>query len=383
MGRGHSVRWGIDGRTLQDHFPGIGVYTYALVRHLAALAPDDELILLVLEDAQNRRFNLDDLTRLGNVRLAPVDASPFGARQQWRIPRALAQARVALYHSPYYLMPYRAGCPTLVTIHDLIPWVLPDALPKPALAPVYRACVRSAARSADHVIADSLATREDLVQRLKVSVADVSTIPLAAGSRFRPVDATALRERLGLDRPYLLYMGSNKPHKNLVRLVRAWARVSQGVRERFQLVVAGFEDARYPEARQMAATLGLQRSVRWLGAVENEDLPALYSGALGVVNPSLYEGFGLPVLEAMACGTPVACAQTSSLIEVAGEAALTFDPRDERQMAEAIERLCREPALRQELARAGLSRAAGYSWEATARQTLALYRRLTGDKERG
>ena len=377
------MRWGIDGRTLQDHFPGIGVYTYSLVRHLAALAPDDELILLVLEGAQNSRFGLDHLARLGNVRLASVEASAFGARQQWQIPRVLAQAQVDLYHSPYYLLPYRVGRPTLVTIHDLIPWVLPDALPKPALATVYRACVRLAARRADHVIADSRATRDDLVQRLGMQAADVSTIPLAAGSRFRPVDASKLLGRLGLQTPYLLYMGSNKPHKNLVRLVRSWARVPTAVRGRVQLVFGGFEDPRYPEARQMVATLGLGASVRWLGAVDNEDLPALYSGALGAVNPSLYEGFGLPVLEAMACGTPVACARTSSLIEVAGDAALTFDPRDESEMAATIGRLCNDSDLRRELARRGLERAAGYSWEATARQTLALYRRLTGGQERG
>ena len=377
-----NMRWGIDARTLQDHFPGIGVYTHSLIQHLAPLAPDDELILFHAHEAVDSRFDLESLARWPNVRLRAVRAGVFGLKQQWELRRTITQERVDLYHSPYYAMPYWPGCPSLVTIHDLIPWVLPAALPRPALAPVFRALVRTAARRADHVIADSEATRDDLLHRLGAAPERVTTIPLAAEARYRPVAPDALLERLGITRPYLLYLGSNKPHKNLVRLVRAWGSLPASVRATQQLLIAGFEDARYPEARQMTATLGLGDSLRWLGSVAGDDLPALYSGALAAVNPSLYEGFGLPVLEAMACGTPVACSRTSSLVEVAGDAALLFDPHDEGAIAEAMLSLCTDADLRDGLRQLGLERAKAYSWERTARQTLALYRRVAGCEER-
>jgi alpha-1,3-rhamnosyl/mannosyltransferase len=233
---------------------------------------------------------------------------------------------------------------------------------------------------AAHVVADSEATRNDLVARCRVPAERVTAIPLAADAHLRPVPAGAFRRQEGLERPYLLYLGTNKPHKNLVALVRAWGALPTTVRADYQLVVAGYQDARYPEARLLAAALG--DSVRWLGPVAHADLAALYSGAQWFVFPSLYEGFGLPVLEAMACGTPVACSRASSLPEVVGEAGLTFDPRDEREMRAVLTRLLEDAPLRAQMAARALARAGQFSWEATARATYAVYRAVLGHKER-
>jgi alpha-1,3-rhamnosyl/mannosyltransferase len=186
----------------------------------------------------------------------------------------------------------------------------------------------------------------------------------------------AVRRRYALPERYVLYLGSNKPHKNLIRLIEAWALLAEyGTRS--TLLIAGTWDPRHPEPRLLARRLGLE-NIRWLGPVPEPDIPALYAGATAFVFPSLYEGFGLPVLEAMACGTPVACSNTSSLPEVVGDAALLFDPTDAAGIAEALSRLMHDADLRADLRERTLRQAARFSWERTARATLTVYRQTAG-----
>jgi alpha-1,3-rhamnosyl/mannosyltransferase len=178
----------------------------------------------------------------------------------------------------------------------------------------------------------------------------------------------------------VLYLGSNKPHKNLERLIRAWERANEGAAPTgpvgaAQLILAGHEDAKHPEARQMVAERGLGARVRFLPNVGDADLPALYSGAAVFAFPSYYEGFGLPPLEAMACGTPVLCAYASSLPEVVGEAALMVDPYSSIEIAEGLVHLLSRPALRRDLRERGLRRAREFSWRRTALATLRVYER--------
>nr|HID12930.1 glycosyltransferase family 1 protein [Anaerolineae bacterium] len=168
----------------------------------------------------------------------------------------------------------------------------------------------------------------------------------------------------------------NKPHKNLMRLIEAWSSVIKSLGfGHWSLAIAGHWDPRYPQARQKVAELGLD-SVIFLGEVAEADLPALYSAADLFVFPSLYEGFGLPVLEAMACGTPVVCSNTSSLPEIVGDAALTFDPLDVEEMAAKIKEALYDETLREEMREKGLRQAAKFSWEKTARETLKIYREV-------
>jgi alpha-1,3-rhamnosyl/mannosyltransferase len=290
----------------------------------------------------------------------------------------LRQRHADLYHSAYVAMPYAPLTPTVLTVYDLIPLLYPEQSSGRArrLAGLLN---RLALRAARVVLAISEATRRDYIHHLGVHPAKIVTVPLAAdcgdqeaGSRRQGANGESDARR---DTPYILYLGSNKPHKNLVRLVEAWGIASRRLpMADCRLVIAGAWDDRYPEARRRAAELGLADRVLFLGPVAEADLPDLYRGAALFVFPSLYEGFGLPVLEAMACGAPVICANTSSLPEVAGDAAYLVNPFDVDELAAAIERILDDETLRRQMRASGLAQAARFSWAQTARQTLAVYR---------
>ncbi len=368
--------YALDARTATDHFPGIGRYVFHLARALdAQLAEDERMAVLYTPAASAWRHALCPRPWRRAACVA-VGTSPFGPAQQWRLPRLLRSLGAHVYHSPYYLMPYFPGRPTALTVYDLIPVRLPKAVSRRARL-LFRLTLGAALRVADAVLCISDHTRRDLLRTFPHVAAKARTVPLAAGRRFRPLPPEARRaaaERVGLPDRYVLYVGSNKPHKNLSRLVRAWAAVRP---EGVVLAIAGAWLPAHGAPRALAGRLGLEpRHVRFVGPVPEELLPGLYGGALGFVFPSLYEGFGLPVLEAMACGTPVACSRIGSLQEVAGGAALYFNPFNVDEMAVALERLVDDAALRATLRARGLERAAQFTWERTARDTLAVYRQL-------
>jgi alpha-1,3-rhamnosyl/mannosyltransferase len=274
-------------------------------------------------------------------------------------------------------MPYRVNVPTIVTIYDLTPQLFPQYVSARARW-LFRITTRLALRSARHVITISEATRRDLLYYYPFPAQRVTAVPLAPDPRFRPqteAEIARIRTEYNLPECYVLYFGINKPHKNLLQLLTAWQLLS-GKTADIPLVIAGAWDERYPEAKMQAEALHLGKRIRFLGPISNADLPALYAGATLFVFPSRYEGFGLPVVEAMACGTAVTCAHTSSLPEVGGEAVLTFDPDNAEAMAAQIGRLLTDEALRQKLEQAGLAQARKFSWEKTAEQTLSLYRRF-------
>jgi alpha-1,3-rhamnosyl/mannosyltransferase len=360
----------LDARTATDHFPGIGRYTVSLARALMQVAPDLELALLHDPSAPASRLTLPDLPRI------PCPVSPFSPRQQWAVPRILRQSGTDLYHSAYYLMPYLPGVPSVLTYYDLIPIRYPQYFGR-AQPLIYRLTSLLALRTARLTLAISESTRRDLIDTFHTDPARVRVVPLAADERMQPAAAEqidAVRRRYRLREKYVLYVGANKPHKNLVRLVEAWSQVRERKpHDEARLVIAGHWDERYPEAKRRCEELGLGDGVVFAGPVAEADLPALYSGALVFVFPSLYEGFGLPVLEAMACGTPVVCSNTSSLPEVAGSAAVLVNPTNVAALADAALGLLDDGARRLELRERGLAQAARFSWRETARQTAQGY----------
>lgn len=366
----------LDARTATAHFPGIGRYVASLARALPDLLTEDEQLVVLHRSGQGALADLRPAPDSG-VRLVESGASPFSLRQQWTVPAALRSAGAEVYHSAYYVMAYRSGLPTVLTMYDLIPLLFPQYTSARARL-LFRWMAGAALRSAARVIAISGATRDDVLATYRVAPEKVAVVPLAADPVFCPQPSAAVRtaaEGYGLPGEYVLYLGSNKPHKNLVGLIRAWSRIQPTA---LPLVIAGAWDDRYPESRQEADALGMGDQVRFLGPVPDSDLPALYSGASLFVFPSEYEGFGLPVLEAMACGTPVVCSNESSLPEVAGEAALYVDPTDEESIAQGIGELLEDPDLCRELRERGLARAKLFSWERMARETLGLYREVLG-----
>ena len=278
-------------------------------------------------------------------------------------------------------VPLAAPCPMVGTVHDFSGIHVADKY-DPARMFYIRKVLPFLVRRLDHVLTVSEASRRDIVEYTGVAPEKVTVTPLAAdASVFYPGDREAaaahVQARYGVRGPYLLYISRiEHPGKNHARLIRAFERLKSRQDIPHQLLLAGSDRERAKEVHEIAGLSPWADDILFTGFVPNQDVPALYRGAEAFVFPSLYEGFGLPLLEAMACGTPVAAANLSSLPEVAGDAALLFDPYDEEQIEETLGRLVREPDLRRSLTDKGTARARGYTWDKTAEATLAAIRSL-------
>ncbi len=364
-------RYLLDARTATAHFPGIGRYVSNLARAMVPLLQTDESLWLLVDSRSTPYWPLPAANQYQTA------VSPFSLAQQWHIPRLIQHLQADVYHSPYYLMPYRPGIPTLVTLYDLIPQHFPNTVSVQARL-LFQLTTRLAIHAATHLIAISEATRQDVIQAYKVATEKITAVPLAPDPRFRPQPTpilAAIRHKYNLPEKFVLYLGINKPHKNLSRLLTAWQQLENQFPD-VELIIAGKWDNRYPQTKKQAQQL---RHVRFLGSVTDEELPALYSAATVFVFPSLYEGFGLPVVEAMACGTAVACSHTASLPEIGGDTVLYFNPWQTEEIATQIGRLLQDTTLRLSLAEQGKKRAQTFTWQKTATITLALYRQLAAD----
>jgi glycosyltransferase involved in cell wall biosynthesis len=374
----------LDARTATDHFPGIGRYIRNLTTALVPLLTPDERLTILWQPSNSTAWN-PNLLAGPQVTITPAPAPPFSLAQQWQIPRLLRHIRKQqsdsnhlIYHSSYYLMPYWPGLPTVLTIYDLIALMHSKTVSSRARI-FFRLATQLALNAAGQVITISKATHQDLLRHFPTSASKITIIPLAADRHFQPQSTAAIQRVLHkyqLPQRYILYLGINKPHKNLAALVEAYSGLNES---RFQtsLVIAGAWDPRYPEPKVLVQALGLEEHVHFLGPVDDADLPALYSGCSLFVFPSLYEGFGLPVLEAMACGAPVACSSSSSLPEIAGDAAILFEPNHVEEITAAMHRAIDDENFRQSLGQRSLQQAQHFSWARTAQQTLSIYRSTT------
>ncbi len=366
----------IDARFVNDHFPGIGRYVYNLLRALGELDQPHSFVVLYNPALTNTRYDMAALAYSPTLRLVATRLRPFSAGEQLVLPRMLQTMQADLYHAPYYIRPY-AGlpCPTITTLYDIIPRRFPEEV-SPRAQRLFNLLTRLAIGASSHLLAISASARDDLIAAYRIPADRISVTPLAADPRFHrqpPEQIAAVRAKYQPPTRYILSLASNKPHKNLVNLVEAFAGLGDDKQAPIpSLVIAGHWDPRYPQARAAAERLGLSEAVRFIPDVPEADLPALYSGAEIFAFPSRYEGFGLPPLEALACGAPVLCCDTSSLPEVVGTAALRVAPTA-AALAEGLARLLADDALRAELSAAGPRRAALFSWQSTAEATLAVY----------
>jgi glycosyltransferase involved in cell wall biosynthesis len=393
-----TVRIVIDARYVNDHFPGIGRYVYNLLLALGELDQPHSFVVLYNPALTNTRYDMAALARSPTLRLVATRLRPFSAGEQLVLPRMLRTMQADLYHAPYYIRPY-AGipCPSITTLYDIIPRRFPEEV-SPRARRLFNLLTRLAIRASRHLLAISASARDDLIAAYRIPASHITVTPLAADPRCRPQppeQIATVRAKYQLPERYVLSLASNKPHKNLVSLIEAfWSatRVRGSATGSYipnpqspipnpQLVIAGHWDPRYPQARAAAERLGLGDAVRFLPDVPEADLPALYSGAEIFAFPSRYEGFGLPPLEALACGAPVLCCDISSLPEVVGAAALRVAPTPDA-LAAGLARLLADHALRAELRAAGPRRAALFSWQSTAEATLAVYERQTTDDGR-
>lgn len=284
-------------------------------------------------------------------------------------------------HVPYFASPVSPPVRTVVTIHDLIPMILP-LYRGSLLVQIYTQLVASAARRADAVIADSECSQHDIIARLGIGAERVHTIYLAADARFKPIDDPAqmatVRARFDLPEKFLLYLGGYDQRKNIRTIIEAFSLLPELYEEGYRLVLGGVSRGAgsdlFPDPRKIVSRIGLNEdAVRFLGWVREEDKPALYASATLFLFPSLYEGFGLPPLEAMACGTPVISSNAASLPEIVGDAAMLVEPEGAVAWAESIRAVLNDAALLARLRERGVAQAKKFSWERAARETLAVY----------
>jgi len=368
----------IDARWIFPEISGIGLYTQELIAALARIpSPHRFTLLFNREDVMARTAAHTHFTMNNAFSSVLAGTGPFSLLDSIRIPLRLRGRGVDLFHAPNYMMPLALPrrIKRVVTIHDLIPLLFREYAPrsrKNRLFPVFKFLMKTVAERADRIIAVSESTRRDVMRHLlDPSAPEDKVVVVHEGVRSVYVPgARATHEAV-----QFLYVGRRDPYKNLPMLVEAFAEVRrQGLPAGLRVV--GGDDPRYPEARQIAEARGIHPDIIWSGYVPDHELIAAYQQADVFVLPSNYEGFGLPVLEAMACGTPVICSQTSSLPEVAGDAALFIDPARPESLVEAMVQMIREPARRADLARRGRERAGMFSWDETARKTIAVYESL-------
>ena len=383
------MRIGIDYTAAARQRAGIGRYTRELVTALLALVGQDAIlpykyVLFAATGGLPRAHWQREANRLRAIRHSPLAIRQFPLSDEW-LARLWHRARLPIpvetitgpldvFYSPdFVLPPTRRRTRTLLTVHDLSFLHYPEAFVPKLRRYLERVVPRSIAR-ADLVLADSAATQADIVSLLGVSPDKVQVLYSGVHPRFRPQpepgEAEHIRARYGLDkRPYILSLGTVQPRKNYVRLIRAFTQLT--TQPTHQLLIAGGRGWLYEDILAEAEKHGDR--VRILGFVDEADLPALYRHAALFAFPSLYEGFGLPVLEAMACGVPVVCSDASSLPEVAGDAALLVHPLDTGALAQALARVLEDTDLRREMIAKGLAQATRFTWEQAARQLLAAF----------
>jgi glycosyltransferase involved in cell wall biosynthesis len=376
-------RIGIDVSAAMTQGGGIGRYTRELVRAVAQRAPEFDYRLFSVRPPPQLPV-ADPLPAGDHIRYRQLPLSGQWLYRLWHrlrlpLPVQLATGRIDLFHSPDFVLPPVAGhVPTLLTVHDLSFLHFPEAY-DPALVRFLNSAVRRSVAQATHLLADSAATRADLVSFWNIDPARITVLYCGVDPGFSPVAdparVAAVRDRYGLGRaPYLLSVGTVQPRKNYSLLVEALALLA--ARYPHQLVIAGGRGWRNEGLRATIAAAGLGDRVCFTGFVDDDDLPALYCGADLYLQSSLYEGFGIPLLEAMACGLPVISSNASSLPEVAGRAAVLLPPADPVRWAAAIDSLLGNEARRHALAAAGRTQAARFRWDESADALAQVYRDL-------
>lgn len=356
--------------------PGIGRYMKCLTEAVIAQTPEHEYLLILLPEAE-------EMIACNPARVERVisSASCYSLREQIELPRLLRQHKVDLLHTPHFNLPMMAPCPVVVTIHDVIYLACKQDLPSPLGRLYYRAMMTAAVRRAERVLTDSEFSKADLVRYLRADAAKIDVVYPAVPPDFERVTSVdrieSVRRRYSIHSRYILYAGIYKLRKNHAGLLRAFREfLKSGLYA--ELVIAGPLGEGEARLRRLAEEEGIAPKVIFVGHVSDSDLAALYSGARVYVCPSLYEGFGFTVLEAMACGTPVVCSPETSLPEVGGDAALYADPRNPQEFAAALKQAFCDEELRARMTERGHINRRRFSWEAAATRAVTAYHRAAG-----
>ncbi len=363
---------------------GIHFYIKYLVENLVLLDQENEYLLYYTE-----REKEEISCSKGNFQFIPFQKTwhslpPF-FRWMWEfalLPREIRKYTPHMLHIPDLSFTFYSGR-LVFTVHDITPFLYPEYLPSRRERIKYRGKLLSL-KKAKKIITISNSTRKDLVNFLRIPPGRITVIPYGVEEKFRLLPQEKARrmveERFLLKENFILYVGALSPNKNVSRLLEAFSLlIERGIRDYSLVIVASLNSPFYPSLARKARKLGIDRKVRWLGSQSQETLVYLYNACTLFIFPSLYEGFGLPPLEAMACGAPVVVSHTSSLPEVVGDAGVLIDPQNPEEICEAMKRILLSPSLREELRARSLERAKKFSWKRTARETLEVYRKVMGE----
>jgi glycosyltransferase involved in cell wall biosynthesis len=367
------MRIGVDARLIHHQPAGISNYTWHLLHALQEIDQQDEFVVF-----QHRR-QTQALISQSNFQRATLYAPVHTRLEQWMLPLELLRYSLSLLHSTDFIPPLYSPIPTVITVHDLAFLHWPHFLTAQHAA--YYGQIDRAVQRAKHIIVPSEHTKHDLIRQLGVPSNKISVIYEAAAPFYRPLPVLEVRRQVQKhfhtpDR-YILFVGTIEPRKNIIGLLQAFHYLQHHYNmSDVGLVIAGGHGWLYEDTMTTLEKLELQRSVQILGRVENEWLHKLYVAARCHVHPAHYEGFGLPPLEAMACGTPTIVSNVSSLPEVVNDAALLVNPKSPEEIAVAMQRLLSDDQLHHELSDKGLQRARCFSWETAARQTLEVYQHV-------
>jgi glycosyltransferase involved in cell wall biosynthesis len=367
------MRIGIDGRgTVWYRGTGIGTYTDQLLHHLYTLDRENTYSIFFPQD------ELFPWTDLGNFQSIQLDTHKDTYLQDTVVDQFLTKQPFDVYHVPQngIGLPRDKYCPYIITLHDVIPYVLPETCSKTYLK-TFMEQMNHIVKNADHIITVSNHAKNDIYQVLGVPLSKITVTPLAPEKIYHPMDKkkciSYLKNHYDLDREYILYIGGMNPRKNIGALIDAFHLCQKKLSKNYCIVIGGAHGRSYESLRLRCEALGLTDDVIFPGYIPQEELPVFYNGASLFVYPSLYEGFGLPPLEAMACGVPTICSNTTSIPEVVGNAALLIDPHDVENLAEKIALVLESPSTYAIMIHKGLQRAKQYTWEKTAKKTLEIY----------
>lgn len=371
------MRIGIDYTAAINQSAGIGRFVRGLVGAVAKIDRENEYVLVHAAPNPGRAVEAPAAPNFTTreLRFRERVMTVLWHRLLLPLPVDLLTGPVDIFHSPDFVLPPVRQAITILTVHDLAFLIYPECADERLRAFLEQTVPRSTAR-ADYILTDSENTRNDVICLLDANPDRVFVVPGGVDPIFAPASEEAIRQvrtLYGVDRPYILSVGVIEPRKNFPRLIEAYTRFRVRTGRDYQLVIAGGKGWLSDETFRQAERSSFAIDVRFTGYVPDEYLPALYSGAEVFAFPSLYEGFGLPVLEAMACGAPVVCANTSSLPEFAGDAALLVPPDDPDAIADALERACEDNTLRASLRQRGAERARAYQWQRSAERLLETY----------
>jgi len=370
----------IDARSMDKRQSGVGNYVSNLIQGLKSANKKHRYAVMV---TFKQAAVLPDYFKEFEIYTVPFSSENHVMGDPWEfilLPRLLRNNAIDIFHGPAFMAPpFHRGFQSVATIHDLVAFHHPHTIPM-KYAFYMRFLIKLMVSRAGGVITDSEFIRNEIIKMFHVDEKKVFAIPIAASEMFKPVEDKSriekLKELYGINKRYFLHVGNIEPRKNLINLFRACDRIWERLGPDFQLVVVGKKGWLYKEIFDTLSGTKCAHDVVFTGYVYEEDIPALYSGADFFIFPSIYEGFGLPILEAMRCGTPVITSNVSSMPEVAGDAALYVDPRKTEDIAEKILELAYNKTLREKMREKGFQQAAKFSWEKTARKILNVYEKV-------